>query len=84
MISTYIAAALARAQYELLDNGRWFGSIPACNGCWAQAATRDDCTRELQATLEDWLLLGLQLGHPLPVIDGLDLNRQELVRAEAD
>lgn len=31
---------------------------------------------ELRSTLEDWLLLGLQLGHELPVIDGLDLNRK--------
>jgi hypothetical protein len=32
------------------------------------------CEQELHSTLEDWLLLGFKLGHPLPVIDGIDLN----------
>jgi hypothetical protein len=30
--------------------------------------------RELRSTLEDWILLGLKLTHPLPVIGGIDLN----------
>jgi hypothetical protein len=30
----------------------------------------------LRSTLEDWLWLGLKLGHQLPVIDGIDLNRE--------
>jgi hypothetical protein len=30
--------------------------------------------------LEDWLLLGLQLGHKLPVIDGINLNRKASTR----
>ena len=79
MISAYIQGALRRAHYELMENGRFFGSIPECQGCWAEGATLEECREELQATLEDWLLLGLQMGHILPVIDGLDLNRRESV-----
>jgi hypothetical protein len=26
------------------------------------------------STLEDWIIVGLKLGHILPVIDGIDLN----------
>jgi hypothetical protein len=26
--------------------------------------------------LEDWVLLGMKLAHALPVIDGIDLNRE--------
>jgi hypothetical protein len=26
--------------------------------------------------LEDWILVGLKLGHALPVLAGIDLNRQ--------
>jgi predicted RNase H-like HicB family nuclease len=84
MISDYITAALRHAHYELMENGRFYGSIPDCQGCWAEAATLEECREELRETLEDWLLLGLQLGHALPVIDGLDLNRRELANAEAD
>jgi hypothetical protein len=35
----------------------------------------------LRSTLEDWLLLGLQLGHKLPVIDGINLNRSNRRKA---
>lgn len=34
-----------------------------------------ECERELRSTLEDWLLIGLKLGHPLPIINGIDLNQ---------
>jgi predicted RNase H-like HicB family nuclease len=72
MISDYIGRVMRRAHYELMESGRFYGSIPGCQGCWAEAATLEECREELPSTLEDWLLLGLQLGHPLPVIDGLE------------
>lgn len=81
MISEYLSAAMRHAHYELMENGQFYGSIPECQGCWAEGATLEECREELRSTLEDWLLLGLQLGHPLPVIGGLDLNRRELVHA---
>lgn len=75
MLTDYIQRAMKKARYELMENGRYFGTIPGCAGVWAQARTLESCRAELQGTLEDWLLLGLQLGHKLPVIAGLDLNR---------
>jgi hypothetical protein len=57
---------------------------------WAECKTLEKCREELQSTLEDWLLLGLQLGHNLPVIDGLNLNRsnrstrRKMAHAQAD
>lgn len=82
MISSYILQAMERAHYEITEDKRYFGSIPECQGCWAEADTLEKCREELRSTLEDWLLLGLQLGHRLPVINDLDLNREELVHAE--
>lgn len=29
----------------------------------------------MRSTLEDWILVGLKLRHPLPVLGGIDLNR---------
>ena len=66
---------MRHAKYELLENGQYFGSIPQCRGCWAEGENLEDCRSELQSTLEDWLLLGLQLGHKLPAIDGINLSR---------
>jgi predicted RNase H-like HicB family nuclease len=76
MLTDYIREAMRLAHYELLGNGRIFGSIQPCRGCWAEAKTLEECRDELQKTLEDWLLLGLQLGHRLPVIEGINLNQR--------
>jgi len=65
---------MAHAEYNKLEDGSYAGTIPECVGVIAFAATLRACEQELQATLEDWILLGLKLGHPLPVIDGIDLN----------
>lgn len=83
MLTEYIQAALRHAKYELMENGQFYGSIPQCRGVWAEGATLEDCRAELQSTLEDWLLLGLQLGHKLPVIGGVNLNRKEPAYAKA-
>jgi predicted RNase H-like HicB family nuclease len=81
MLTDYIQRAMAKAHYELMENGRYFASIPGFDGVWAQAKTLETCRTELQNTLEDWLLLGLQLGHKLPVVGGVNLNRPIAKRA---
>lgn len=83
MLTQYIQQAMRHARYELMENGRFFARISECKGLWAEGATLEECREELQSTLEDWLLLGLQLGHKLPVIDGLNLNRKARMYAKA-
>ncbi|MEH2055969.1 MAG: hypothetical protein V7K97_07360 [Nostoc sp.] len=48
--------------------------IPECQGVWANAATLEACREDLQDALEGWIILGLRLGHTLPILDGVDLN----------
>lgn len=75
MLTTYISAAMRRAHYETLpDSSTYYGSIPDCPGVWAEAKTLEACREELQEVLEDWILLGIRMGHDLPEIDGIDLN----------
>jgi predicted RNase H-like HicB family nuclease len=74
ILTSYINAALSNAIYDKLDDGSFVGRIPACKGVIAFGASLRACEQELHSTLEDWLLLGFKLGHPLPVIDGIDLN----------
>ncbi len=76
ILSEYVAQAMAQAQYDKLEDGTFSARIPPCKGVVAFAATLRDCENELRSTLEDWILVGLKLGHPLPVISGLDLNRE--------
>lgn len=63
-----------RAQYEKLEDGTYYGEIPGLQGVWGNAPSLEACRDELQEVLEDWILVGLRLGHPLPVVDGIDLN----------
>jgi hypothetical protein len=32
----------------------------------------------LRSTLEDWILVGLKLKHPLPIVADIDLNREPI------
>ncbi len=78
MLITYIHSAMRLAKYEILEDGQYYGEIPGFNGVWAQADNLEACREELQSALEDWLVLGLRMGHKLPVVDGI-----QLVPAEA-
>lgn len=78
ILSDYVEQALAAATYDKLDDGTFAGRIPPCTGVVAFAETLRECEDELRSTLEDWLLVGLKLGHPLPILAEIDLNRQPL------
>jgi predicted RNase H-like HicB family nuclease len=75
MLSLYIARALEHAQYELTEEGRYFGSIPVIPGVWSEAPSLERCREELREVLEEWIVLSLKRGDPMPVIDTCDLNR---------
>ena len=79
MLTQYIAVAMKQATYELLEDNTYYGEIPACEGVWSNQATLEECREELQSALEGWIILGLQLGHFLPILDGIDLNKKEQV-----
>lgn len=67
------------AAYEKLEDASFCGTIPNCPGVIAFGSTLSSCQRELRSTLEEWVLLGLQLHHPLPVLFGMNLNREPLL-----
>jgi predicted RNase H-like HicB family nuclease len=76
VLSEYIDRAMSQAEYDKLEDGTFSGRIPSCKGVIAFGATLHECETELRSTLEDWLLVGLKLGHALPVIDSIDLNKE--------
>lgn len=78
ILSEYIDQAIGQAVYDKLEDGTFTGRIPLCKGVIAFRATLRDCEDELRSTLEDWILLGLRLGHSLPVIGGIDLNKEPM------
>ena len=74
ILSEYIDRALSLAEYDKLEDNSFVGEIPPCAGVIAFGATLRECEDELRSSLEEWLLLGLKLGHPLPEVGGIDLN----------
>lgn len=78
ILSEYVEEALAQAIYDKLEDGTFAGKIPSCKGVIAFGTSLRECEDELRSTLEDWIWVGLKLGHPLPVIGGINLNREPI------
>ena len=76
VLTDYVNQALSQVVYDKLEDGTFSGRIPVCVGVIAFGSTLQECEAELRSTLEDWILVGLKLGHPLPVIGGIDLNKE--------
>jgi len=78
ILSEYVDQALAQAVYDKLEDGTFAGRIPFCTGVLAFAETLRECEQDLRSTLEEWILLGLKLGHTLPVLGDIDLNKEPI------
>jgi len=76
ILTGYIENALSKAEYDKLEDGTFSGRIPSCKGVIAFGNTLRECENQLRSTLEDWVLLGLKLGHDIPIIAGYDLNQE--------
>jgi predicted RNase H-like HicB family nuclease len=79
VLTDYVDRALAEAVYDKLEDGTFVGRVPAGPGIVAFGSTLRQCEDEVRSVLEDWILLGLKLGHQLPVIGGIDLTKEPLV-----
>ncbi len=75
VISEYLAAALRKAQYEILpDDGSYYGQIQGFDGVYANASTLEECREELREVLEEWILFRVSRNLSLPVVDGHELT----------
>jgi len=85
MLTDYIKAAMKKAKYKMIeDPNPFFGEVPELPGVWANAATLEDCRDELQEVVEGWIIVSLQLGHDIPVLNRINLTsskaRQHRIR----
>jgi predicted RNase H-like HicB family nuclease len=75
VLTDYLCGAIATAHHELIENGRFFATIPGLKGLGAEDATLEACREELQSTLEDWIMLKLRFGDTdFPMLGGIDIN----------
>jgi predicted RNase H-like HicB family nuclease len=75
MITEYLHEAMRRAQYKILEDGTYFGWVEELPGVWSNDTNLSGCQQELQTVIEDWLLLGLKLGHHITPLGNIDLNK---------
>jgi predicted RNase H-like HicB family nuclease len=77
MLTEYIHAAMRQAKYEILPDGTFYGEIPGFQGVYANANALEECREQLQEVLEGWIILGLRLGHSLPVVGDIELVTEQ-------
>ena len=81
MIREYIAKAMEKARYEILEeDGSYYGEIAECPGVYANAESLEACRKELEETLEEWLLLRIHKNLEIPSIDdrSIVINREDV------
>lgn len=81
MLVEYVQGALEMAEYKKLEDGSWFAEIPNFEGIWANGKTVEECRKELVEVLEEWLILKLRDGDPIPVVKGIEINIKEVATA---
>jgi predicted RNase H-like HicB family nuclease len=74
ILLNYCEKALQKAQYKRLNDGTWFAEIEGFQGVWGNGLTVEECRQDLLEVLEEWIILKLQDGDPLPIIDGLAIK----------
>lgn len=70
MIIRYIARALERAQYRLLEDGSFAATVRGLRGVIATGATLEACRSELTEVIEEWVLVRVAKGLAIPSLDG--------------
>ncbi len=75
ILSDYVMSLMGEAGYDKLEDNTFAGNIPRCAGVVTFGNTLREYEEELRSALEDWILLGLKLNHPLPIVGSIDLNR---------
>ena len=79
IVATYLEytnAAMRHAQFEQLEDGRWYGSIPGLTGLWAEGKTKDGAANELRSALDGCLYVNSHISKmTLPAFDGVSPER---------
>jgi predicted RNase H-like HicB family nuclease len=66
VISQYVAAALERAHYRIVDDGTFAATVRGLKGVIATGPTLEACRRELAEVIEEWVLVRIARGLEVP------------------
>ncbi|MEO0114908.1 MAG: type II toxin-antitoxin system HicB family antitoxin [candidate division WOR-3 bacterium] len=80
MLTEYIRAAMKKAKYEILpDDKSYYGTIPGFDGVYANARNLEECRKELEEVLEEWIFFKISRNLPLPKVGGISLKIKKVV-----
>jgi predicted RNase H-like HicB family nuclease len=71
MITKYIDKALARARYDVLEDGSFCATVPGLRGVVALGRGVEECRRELSEVVEEWVLVRVARGLDVPRLGGV-------------
>jgi predicted RNase H-like HicB family nuclease len=78
MLSQYIQAALEQAHYEMIeDEEPFYAEVPGLDGVWATGKSMEECRRNLQDAIEDWLFFSIAKGLPIPALGDVTIRLPE-------
>ena len=70
----YIKAAMLRAQYEQMEDGEWFASIPGFDGLWAAGSSVEEARQHLIDAFDGWITVHVMRGkNRAPDVGGVSL-----------
>jgi predicted RNase H-like HicB family nuclease len=55
-MAEYVYNAMAKARYQVLEDGTYYADIFLCPGVWAIGETVDECREALRDALSEWLI----------------------------
>ncbi len=58
---------------SIQHDGSWFAKIEGFEVVWGNGLTVEDYCQDLLEVLEEWIILKLEDGDPLPVMDGIEI-----------
>ena len=78
MLTEYVAVALGKARYEIIDyDDPFYGEIPDLKGVWSSGKTLEECRQNLKEVVEGWILLSIKQSLPIPSLDGVEIKELE-------
>ena len=54
-LQEYVCNAMAKASYQVLDDGTYYADVFLCPGIWATGQTVEECRDALRDVLSEWL-----------------------------
>jgi len=65
VMAEYVFNAMAKARYQILEDGSYYADIFLCPGVWATGDTVEDCRDALKEVLVEWLVSAYEDREPV-------------------